>query len=343
MQEHEAEDRRPDVLRGGGAARSAKTSARRFAMRFGVVQDAGVHKYVDAGRDGHWRSSPSGRICLDVHRARHRRRQRVRVARRFRPRHPGRARPGRRTRRSWPAVLGHEIGARRPQAHHQRHPEEQGGQAGQPTRQVGRAALLAAAASAVYDSIIENASIAATSSTPTRSRSQLAQKAGYTPATLADFLTRLAERNKSQTGAQRPVRVAPRDQGADRPRSVSWRHPRRPRPSSSRATKPTSSTAPTEITSIAVGGRRLRGPDRIGRQGAGEEGRAEEGRLGLGRLEADGRAGATDRRRCPLPEAPEDSVPIAPRRAASNPNLVKVIGRPRRKSTRSRRESSSET
>ena len=62
----------------------------------------------------------------------------------------------------------------------------------------GRAALIAAAAGAVYDNIIENAYDRGDELDADRVAIDLTQKAGYKPSTLGDFLNRLAERNNSQ-------------------------------------------------------------------------------------------------------------------------------------------------
>ena len=62
----------------------------------------------------------------------------------------------------------------------------------------GRAALIAAAANAVYDNIIENAYDRGDELDADKVSIELTQKAGYKPSTLGDFLNRLAERNNSQ-------------------------------------------------------------------------------------------------------------------------------------------------
>jgi predicted Zn-dependent protease len=62
----------------------------------------------------------------------------------------------------------------------------------------GRAALIAAAANAVYDNIIENAYDRGDELDADKVSVELTQKAGYKPSTLGDFLNRLAERNNSQ-------------------------------------------------------------------------------------------------------------------------------------------------
>jgi beta-barrel assembly-enhancing protease len=62
----------------------------------------------------------------------------------------------------------------------------------------GRAALIAAAASAVYDDIIENAYDRGDELDADKVSIELTQTAGYKPSTLGDFLNRLAERNNSQ-------------------------------------------------------------------------------------------------------------------------------------------------
>ena len=198
------------------SARSARTSARRSAQRFGVVQDPAVHKYVTLVGHAARAAVGAAEPAVDVHRARHRRRQRVRLAGRLRPHHARRARPdqersgaGRRARpRDRP---------RRAQAHGERHQEEQGGADGHQRDAVGsRPVPRSSSRTRPTRWCSRTPSTAATSSTPTRSSLMLAQKAGYAPATLADFLTRLDERNKDQPEQQRPVRVASRDEGAHR-------------------------------------------------------------------------------------------------------------------------------
>jgi predicted Zn-dependent protease len=62
----------------------------------------------------------------------------------------------------------------------------------------GRAAVIAAAANAVYDNIIENAYDRGDELDADKVSIELTQKAGYKPSTLGDFLNRLAERNNSQ-------------------------------------------------------------------------------------------------------------------------------------------------
>lgn len=62
----------------------------------------------------------------------------------------------------------------------------------------GRAALIAAAANAVYDNIIENAYDRGDELDADKVAVEITQKAGYKPSTLGDFLNRLAERNNSQ-------------------------------------------------------------------------------------------------------------------------------------------------
>ena len=58
--------------------------------------------------------------------------------------------------------------------------------------------LIAAAANAVYDNIIENAYDRGDELDADKVSVELTQKAGYKPSTLGDFLNRLAERNNSQ-------------------------------------------------------------------------------------------------------------------------------------------------
>ena len=73
------------------AGSSAPRSASRIRTRYGVVQDAGVHRYVSARRPGAGAGQHQAEPAVDVHRARHRRRQRVRGARRLRAHHARRA------------------------------------------------------------------------------------------------------------------------------------------------------------------------------------------------------------------------------------------------------------
>ncbi len=65
----------------------------KIRQRFGVVQDARRSQVRDADRHGHGSAVRTARSAVDVHRARYRRRQRVRVAWRLRAYHAWGARP----------------------------------------------------------------------------------------------------------------------------------------------------------------------------------------------------------------------------------------------------------
>ena len=123
---------------------------------------------------------------------------------------------------------------------------------------------------------------------------QLTPKIGYAPASLADFLTRLSERNKSQ--AERNGLFASHPETKERIAKIG---------ELARAAKTTATVEPrykanikyqpTEITSIAVvteGSAGLAGSS-DSEQGAAEEGRAEKGRRPWSGLEADRGAGKT--------------------------------------------------
>ena len=190
----------------------------------------------------------------------------------------------------------------------------------------GRAALIAAAANAVYDNIIENAYDRGDELDADKVAVEITQKAGYKPSTLGDFLKRLAERNNSQkernglfaSHPETKERITRIGQLAASGKAVALVE--------ARYRRPTSSTDPADITSIARGRPRARRdwPGRP-RQGAGKEGRAQErAARRCGALNEDGRAGEADRRRCRPQEAPEESGADRAAKGGSNPNMVKV-------------------
>ena len=110
--------------------------SQKIRTRYGVVQNQAVHQLRHAGRHRPGAGQRQARPAVEVHRPRHRRRQRLRGARRLRPHHQGRAgqpeersRAGRRARpRDHP---------RHREAHHPRHPEGQAGADGR-RRDAGR-------------------------------------------------------------------------------------------------------------------------------------------------------------------------------------------------------------
>ena len=137
--------------------------------RFGVVQDPAVHKYVTLVGTALAQQSERPRLGLDVHRARYRRGQRVRVARRLRPHHARRAGPDQKRSGAGRRARARDR-PRRPQAHGQRDSEEQGG--GRRSQSGGRRQERAARRGwptrpTRWSS--RTASIAATSSTPIES------------------------------------------------------------------------------------------------------------------------------------------------------------------------------
>ena len=131
--------------------------------------------------------------------------------------------------------------ARRAQAHRQRDPEGQGGARSAPARRCPTAARSSTSSRTRPTRWCSRTrSIAATSSTPTPVRSRSSQKLGYAPASLADFLTRLDERNKDQAEQNGLFASHPGDEGADRQGPAS-RRLRRPAPWSPHATRRPSS------------------------------------------------------------------------------------------------------
>ncbi len=131
---------------------------------------------------------------VDVRRARHRRRERVRGSRRVRAHHawrpgahPERSRAGRRARA--------RDRARHTEAHAHGDPEIQSDQPRRPGDPQGKPSRRPPIKAT--KSCSRTTSIAATRWRPTRSASTLANGAGYSPAGLGAFLTRLADRNKA--------------------------------------------------------------------------------------------------------------------------------------------------
>ena len=223
----------------------------KIRQRFGVVQDAAVHKYVSLVGTVLARADDAAEAAVDVHRARHRRRQRVCGARRLRAHHPRRARADQERsgarRRARPRDR-----ARRAEAHGERHPKEQG-RAARHQRDARRTAARSWTRWPTGPTAWcwRTRSIAATSSTPTERASCSRRRSGYA-GTRAGGVSRRASPTATRT---RPRRTAcsPR---IPRPRSASARS------SSSRARSParwcaarytsTIKYQPTEITKIAT-------------------------------------------------------------------------------------------
>ncbi len=157
----------------------------------------------------------------------------------------------------------------------------------------GRAALIAAAANAVYDNIIENAYDRGDELDADKVSIELTQKAGYKPSTLGDFLNRLAERNNSQKERnglfashpetkERVTKIGQLAASAKAAALVEARY------------KTNIKYRPTDITSIAVV---TDGSAGLAGSGGKEPEKKEEPKkgLGLGDSEEDGRAGKADR------------------------------------------------
>ena len=140
-------------------------------------------------------------------------------------------------------------------------------------------------------------SIAATSSTPTR-RGALAQKVGYAPAPLADFLTRLADRNKDQ--AEKNGLFASHPETKERIDKIRQLAGSKTGAMGAARYAATIKYQPTEITTDRRRRRRIGRPRGLERQGKRsrqdqEAGGAAEERLRSWRAEADGRARETER------------------------------------------------
>ena len=291
---------------------------------------------------------------MGVHRPRHRRRQRLRRAGRLRAHHSRRARPdqerGGAGRRARP-----RDHARHREAHGQRDPEEQARVSSAPTRS---AQGLAGAGSSSPDRASRptatsstTSSTATTRTRPTRSASRLANKVGYAPAGLGTFLTKLADATRTQTGAERLVRVAPADQGAHRRTSSK---PIKEQKLTATATVAARYAKTHHLRRQAAGrdcdGRR--GLARPGRRRRRQEGRREEGRRT--KKEEDRRRAAAarqdrlepaaTRRRARRPShrpAREDGDPDRDAEGRSEPEQGARHDQPRPSSTRSRRASRS--
>ncbi len=186
----------------------------------------------------------------------------------------------------------------------------------------GRAALIAAAASAVYDNIIENAYDRGDELDADKVSIELTQKAGYKPSTLGDFLNRLAERNNSQkernglfaSHPETKERVTKIGQLAASAKAAALVEPRY---------RTNIKYRPIDITSIAVA---TEGSAGLAGSAAKEPEKKEEPKKGLG-------PGAL--KKTVAPEKPTAQVSasggargVGADRAAkggSNPNLVKVL------------------
>ena len=183
---------------------------------FGVFQDKAVTKYVTLVGMVLAQGQHPSRSEVGVHRPRHRRRERVRLARRPRAHHPRRARvdqerggAGRRARAR--SRAHHE------EAHRQRDPEEQAAWSWRPTMAPGSNALIEGLANAAYDNIVEKGFDRGDEEDADAVGIRLANKVGYNPAGLGTFLDQAggAEQGSEQR-AQRAVRLAPGDEGTHR-------------------------------------------------------------------------------------------------------------------------------
>ena len=162
--------------------------------KYGVVQDNAVHKYVTLVGHGARITEQPLDAQVDVHRARHGRRQRVCGAGRIHPHHARRARVdperggARRTcspMRSAHVTEKHTINAIKKEK-----------AVSGVTQAATRNDALRNLANAAYSNVLENKYDRTQEKDADRLGMTLASKAGYSPAGLGDFLTRLAARNK---------------------------------------------------------------------------------------------------------------------------------------------------
>ena len=114
-----------------------------------------------------------------------------------------------------------------------------------------RGAFLDALANRAYDMVLENSFDRGDELDADKEGILLVQKAGYAGTGLSDFLARLAERNKGAGREERSVRFAPRDAGAHRQgqaarRREAWRGRWRP------ATPSNIKYQPTDMTKVAA-------------------------------------------------------------------------------------------
>ena len=267
----------------------------KIRQRFGVVQDPAVHKYVTLVGTVARAAVGAAEAAVDVHRARHRRRQRVRVARRVRPHHARRARADRRTKPSWPACSATRSAMSRASTPSTRSRRARRCKLGT-DEALSDARRRSSTSSRTRPTTwcSRTASTAATSSTPTRSSSQLTQKAGYAPASLGDFLTRLDERNKDQ--AEQNGLFASHPETKERIDKIRQWPASRSR-GARRTALQDQHQVPADRDHVDCGRhRRLRRSGRIA-DGKEQPEKKEEPKkgFGLGGLEADRRAGKTDR------------------------------------------------
>ena len=213
----------------------------RIRKKYGVVQDPAIHKYVTLVGSVLAQASSRPEPRLEVHRARHRRRERARRARRLRPHHARRALADEERGGTRPASSRHEI------IHvtekHTIRAIQKGKmvQMGADETAQGQQGALRSARRTRPTRSSTPASAAATNSSPTARASSLANKVGYAPSGLAGFLTTA---QRSQQGLHREagaLRVAPGDEGAPRQARRDHQEPeaRRPPPRSRRATRRT--------------------------------------------------------------------------------------------------------
>ena len=216
------EARRPQRSPTRKSGRSATTSARRSATRFGVVQDAAVHKYVTLVGTVARAGSPSGPnlpwtfIVLDTD-----------GVNAF-------ASPGGfvhitrgalgliKNEAELAGVLGHEIG-------HVAHKhtvnairKSNAVKLGTSEALADRGPFLDKLANMAYDMVLENKFDRGDELDADKVSVALAQKVGYAPAALADFLDAPRRAQQGPAGAERPVRVASRDARSASTRSGSW-------------------------------------------------------------------------------------------------------------------------
>ena len=328
----QAEVRRPQRHRGGRAEDRRGRQRQDPRSASASCRIAAVHKYVTLVGTTLAQQSERPEPAVDLHRARHRRRQRVRVAGRHRAHHARRARPdqersgaGRRARRTRSATSRTST----PSTPSRRTRPCSSA----PTRRcriAGRSSTSSRTRPTRWCS--RTSSIAATRWTPTRCRSTLARegrlRAGHARPT---FLTRLDERNKDQPEQNGLFASHPETkERIDTIRKLAGAEAGRHRRSALQGERSSTSRRRSRRSPPSTeGSAGLTGSTTAKKDDKAQEGRgAEEERLRPRRGLEQAWRPRSRRRRCRRRAAREESVPIARRRAAAIRTRVKVTVTP---------------